>query len=643
MDTSFRFARRLGLSFLCGAGFCFIMSRAVNAEFEPAWDSLETRNPAPEWFQDAKLGIYFHWGVYSVPAFGSEWYPRNMYIKQNREYAHHVKTYGDPSEFGYPDFVPMFKAENFDANEWADLFVRAGARFAGPVAEHHDGYSMWDSEWTPWNSMDTGPHRDITGELEKAVRARDLRFVTTFHHARNNLWLKNGQWTGHYEYVKKDFPQLLEDPVRAIMYGYIPREDFLKMWKGKLQEVIDRYSPDLIWFDSWLDEIPEPVQLDFLAYYLNSAAADGREVVVTCKQEDIRRSVAVEDFEKGRADHLTDYVWLTDDTISRGSWCYTEDLQIKPTAEVLHSLIDIISKNGVLLLNISPMADGTIPDNQRKVLEELGAWLEVCGEAVYNTRPWLVYGEGPTKMGRGGAFIRFSGEYTPADIRYTRSKDHKVLYATSLGKPEGKLVLRSLNVKNADGRKGEVSMLGYDRPLEYRILNGGELEIDVSSVPAGEWPARFATSFKISGFEIELNPFALFSGDSAISLPADRATLEGSQIALENRTDRANIGFWDRPGERAHWLANFTRVGNYLVRGEFAAPAAGRKLAVRIGDQRVVLEAPATGAWDRPDRTDAQVIRIEKPGILHVILEPADPADWQAVNVWSLEFAAQAE
>ncbi len=439
------------------------------------WESLKKRNPAPEWFRDAKFGIYFHWGVYCVPAFGSEWYPRNMYNKSGSspEYKHHVETHGDPGKFGYPDFVPDFRAEKFDADEWADLFAKAGARFAGPVAEHHDGYSMWASKMTPWNVMDTGPKRDLTGELAKAIRQRGMRFVTTFHHARNSLHQieRKGEmvWTGHYEFVTRDFPALLDDPKNAIMYGYMPREKFLEMWKGKLIEVVDKYQPDLMWFDSWLDEIPDTYKMEYLAYYFNKAGEWGKEVVVTFKQQDLPREVALDDYEKGRADKLTDFVWLTDDTISRGSWCYTNDLGIKSTAEVLRTFIDIVSKNGQLLLNISPKADGTIPDNQRQVLLGMGAWLSRYGEAIYNTRPFVEYGEGPTRMDKGGGFARMRGSYGAEDIRYTRKG--QTVYAIVLGWPgENKAVTMKMF---GQGREAEdvkvtsVSMLGTDESIKW--------------------------------------------------------------------------------------------------------------------------------------------------------------------------------
>lgn len=447
--------------------------------FTADWDSLKKRNPAPEWFRDAKFGIYFHWGVYSVPAFGNEWYPRNMYDVNSPEYKHHVKTYGEPNKFGYPDFVPMFKAEKFNANEWADLFKKTGAQFAGPVAEHHDGFSMWASSLTPWNAKDMGPHRDIVGELEKAIRKRGMRFVTTFHHERNGLYeiTKNSKtyWTGHYEFVKRYFPDLLNDPCRAIMYGYMPADKYFQMWEDKLVEVIDHYHPDLMYFDSWLDEIPDKYKTEYLAHYFNDAANLGKEVVVTYKQEDLPKEVGMVDYEKGRADKITDYVWLTDDTISRGSWCYTQNLGIKRSLEIVRTMVDIVSKNGQLMLNISPKADGTIPENQKIVLLEIGDWMKQNGEAIYGTRPFVEYGEGPAKMESGGMFAKMKGGYTAKDIRYTRKGN--TVYAIVLGWPgENTQVMMTMFGK---GGKAEnikvksVSMLGTKEKIKWERTDAG--------------------------------------------------------------------------------------------------------------------------------------------------------------------------
>jgi alpha-L-fucosidase len=466
---------------------------AQEDRYLPEWGSLARHHEAPEWFRDAKFGIYFHWGVYSVPEFGNEWYPRWMHFEGHKHrrkydyYTFHMENYGHPSEFGYHDFVPMFKAEHFDADEWALLFQAAGARFAGPVAEHHDGFSMWDSDVTPWNSMDKGPKRDITGELAEAVRKRGMKLVTTFHHARNlqrysavaeeegsreDILLRHRFRHSHYPYLEGT-PPASDDPELRLLYGNIPEEEWLdRMWLGKLHEVMDRYQPDMIWFDSWLDQIPEDYRMRFCADYLNKAGEWGKEVVIVRKQDDMPISVSIEDFEKGRMDRLTESCWLTDDTLSMGSWSFTRDLEIKPTKVVLHSLIDIVSKNGCLLLNLSPKADGTIPENQKQVLLEMGQWLQVNGEAIYETRPWSHFGEGPTRLGKGGGFIK-EVSYTSEDIRYTRSKDDSVLYAILLGIPEAGDTILLESIDSRFIRVDNIRLLGNEADVKWELVKEG--------------------------------------------------------------------------------------------------------------------------------------------------------------------------
>ncbi len=454
-------------------------------KYEATWESITKVNETPEWFKDAKLGVYFHWGIYSVPAFRTEWYPRHMHYKEGWSdglvYKHHVEKYGQPTEFGYHDFVPLFKAENFDADEWAKLFVKAGARFVGPVAEHHDGFSMWDSKHTPWNSMNKGPKRDITGELEKAIKKEGMRFITTFHHARNNLYKnESGKFTGHYDGIIKDgFSSLLENEENAILYGYLPREKFLEMWKNKLEEVIDKYQPDIIWFDSWLDQIPEKYRQEFCAYYLNAALKWEKEVVIVRKQDDLPLDCSIDDLEKSRKNKLGEKVWMTDETISKGSWCYTDNLSVKKAKDVLHVLIDIVSKNGVLLLNISPMADGTIPENQKEVLLKMGEWLQKYGEAIYETRPWYTFGEGPTIEPDGhfknhNEFLKI--KYSSKDVRYTTKGN--IVYAVILGCPKENQILLESFRKNA-APEGiaikKVSLLGGNNDVSFDLKEEGLL------------------------------------------------------------------------------------------------------------------------------------------------------------------------
>ena len=444
-------------------------------EFTEDWASLGKHNESPEWFKNSKLGIYFHWGLYSVPAYSSEWYPRWMHFKDNKVYKHHVEKYGEPSEFGYHDFAPMFKAEKFNADEWAQLFKDAGAQFAGPVAEHHDGYAMWDSEITPWNTMDTGPKRDITGELEKAIKGKGMRFITAFHHAKNlqrSTELGKEVPNSHYPYFE-GMPPSSNDPDLQLMYGNMEPEKWYKeVWFGKLKEVIDKYHPDIIWFDYVLGDIPEEYRKEFAAYYLNEAARKEQEVVIVRKQHDLPLNMSVEDLEQARKNNIGTKTWMTDATISNGSWCYTEDLGVKPAQDVLHMLIDIVSKNGVLLLNVSPTADGTIPENQKEGILQMGAWLKKYGEAIYDTEAWYTFGEGPTKEPEGHfknhkAFMKL--KYSNKDIRYT-TKDYSI-YAIVLGavEPGKELVLESFaKEKIHDAPTIEkVSFLGSDEKIDW--------------------------------------------------------------------------------------------------------------------------------------------------------------------------------
>jgi alpha-L-fucosidase len=405
------------------------------SSYTPNWSSVDQHPPAPEWFSDAKFGIYYHWGVFSVPAYANEWYPRNMYNNGSNENNHHKAVYGDPSAWPYHNFIngardkagnwvqfaPKLKSAggNFDPDEWARLFADAGAKFAGPVAEHHDGYSMWNSSVNEWNSVRTGPKLDLVRLHADAIRAQGLKFMVSLHHEYN--------FGGYYQFV----PQQSDASLRKL-YGQLDRATEQQLWYNKLKEVIDGYQPDLIWQDGGLSALDESVRLNFLSYYYNRAVAWNKDVVATYKDGFNTRG-EVYDYERGGPADIQNPLWLTDDSISSSSWCYTVGIGYYSLKAMAHSLIDRVSKNGNMLLNIAPMADGTIPSGQRTILLGLGDHLKRFGESLYGTRAWAVYGEGPTKMG-GGSFTT-PVEGTSTDIRFTRSKDNTVLYASVLGWP----------------------------------------------------------------------------------------------------------------------------------------------------------------------------------------------------------------
>lgn len=449
--------------------------------FEESWESLATINREPEWFKDAKLGIYFHWGPYTVPAYDNEWYPRWMYTPGRTSwggtvYEFHKKNFGPLSEFNYHDFIPLFTAEHFDPAEWADLFARTGARFAGLVAQHHDGFAMWGSKINPWNAKDMGPKRDVLGELFSELRKRNMHTIATFHHERllqryandTAQWAQNTPdpgWDSHYPY-HPDYITSTTDPKLRLLYGNMPEDEFYDYWLNQIKEVVDEYAPDMIWFDSWLDIIPENYLKKMVAHHFNTAVSRGQEPIVNYKQEDLPANVGILDIEQGGKTDLSDDYWLTDITISYGSWSYTKGQSYKNPDLIIRNMIDVWSKRGIVLLNISPMANGIIPDAQREVLLAIGDWIKKHEEAVYQTRAYTKFGYGIAEFEPG----HFGGQsatmdYNHNDIRFAVSNDQKNLFVYMLGLPEPNTDVDIHYINRSDIRR--VSVVGSGVELKW--------------------------------------------------------------------------------------------------------------------------------------------------------------------------------
>jgi len=459
--------------------------------FEPTWESLKQYQPA-QWFQDAKFGIFIHWGVYSVPAFASEWYPREMYLRGTDAFNHHVATYGSQSKFGYKDFIPMFKAEKWDPDHWAEVFKRAGAQYVVPVAEHHDGFAMYGTALSPWNATRMGPKRDIIGDLAKAVRKRGLTFGVSSHRAEH-WWFMNGG---------VQFDSDVRDPEYSGLYGPArpdtiqPDQEYLKNWLARCKELVDKYQPQVFYFDWWIEQPAfAPLLQQFSAYYYNKALDWKREVVLNYKNTAFPDNTAVLDIERGRLKEIRRLPWQTDTSIGKKSWGYIGNEENKSAGEIVDILVDIVSKNGCLLLNIGPRADGAIPEDQEKVLLDMGTWLSVNGEAIYGTRPWEVFGEGITREQEGMFSEMRSLPYTAGDIRFTK-KDNRV-YAVCLDWPG-----ESLRVRNLKPRANSViTLLGYGKPLEWQWSQTGGLHISLPPQLQREEnrPCRYAYAFKVEG------------------------------------------------------------------------------------------------------------------------------------------------
>ena len=465
-------------------------------QYDTTWNSL-AKHKTPEWYKDAVLGIYFHWGIYSVPGFGC-WGGRNMYqpnggtseawghIDRNKyanTYDYVKKVYGEPgTKFGYMNFIPMFKAEKWDPDRWAELFKEAGADFAGPVAVHHDGFAMWDSDVSEYNAMDMGPHRDIVGEMLKAVRKHGMKTFASFHYYTNWFFFNPGRMLCPYN-TDVNNPEYagLYGPVRHVKgpWRKEPMTDsFQKGWYKRVLEVIDKYCPDQLWFEIGFSDpgcIGENYVKSTLAHFFNTADKLGKEVVVTHKSDDLPSSCSVLDIEAGQLHKPQKNVWQTDIAIgTNNSWAYSRDAVCRPVKEIIDEIVDRKSKNGITLLDIAPKPDGTLPPSQVEGLKKLGKWMGVNKPALYGTTP--------APFAKGGVDVAEAGS-----IRFTQKGN--LLYAIDLEKPSVPLLIPGVKPIKGSG----VRILGYDKNLAWH-MEGSNLVID--ELPT-RLPCNYAWSFAI--------------------------------------------------------------------------------------------------------------------------------------------------
>ncbi len=468
-------------------------------------DWKELQRKTPEWFQDAKFGLFFHWGPYSVPAYKNEWYSRNMYAKKNNINKYHIEKYGPISEFGYKDFYPMFTGDKFDAEEWAQIVERSGAKYAGPVTEHSDNFSMWDSKVNEVNSVNYGPRRDVVKECFEAFKKRGIKTLATFHHQWLWGWFMSSDPDAdvydpaNEKYYWKSLP--LE--TNRYMPYRLPDDEFNQMWLDKVKEVVDAYHPDAVYFDSRTNIIDENYRKTMVEHLYKT-----EDVVLTHKQEDFPENVGVYDIECGSFSEAKPFHWQTDDRLEDNvTWCMVQNPRYKSAHRIIHQLCDIVSKNGNLLLNVGPYADGSFHEDAKAILFEIGDWLKVNGEAIYGTRPYVVAAEGPSTVGdtnydvdqinaqleneAGDAGDLSQGVFTNKDFRFTTKGD--ALYVIAMGCPKDNVLkIRTLKNGAPKGKVTSVKLLGCDGQIAFE-----QTDDYLKVVLPEEKPCNYAYALKI--------------------------------------------------------------------------------------------------------------------------------------------------
>ena len=442
-------------------------------KFKDNWNSLSAHK-TPDWYRNGRFGIFIHWGVYSVPAFGNEWYPRRMYDKLDPVHYFHVKKYG--KDFEYRMFIDMFNPGAFNASAWVRLFKDAGAKFVMPVCEHHDGIKMYDSSLNRWNTMAL-KGRDYAAEIRKSAQDEGLEFLASNHRAEH-YWFMN--------FARKNFPEseVVKNEDLRDLYGpaYCPPsgnarktdkeifadEEWLCDWLASACEMADRLRPSAVYFDWWIQKSEfKPYLKKFLAYYYNRGEEWGKQVTVFYKVGAVMKGCATFDVERGQVSDIKADVWQNDTSTARNSWCYTASNVFKPAEEIICNMVEVVSKNGCFMLNVGPKADGSICDEEQKILGDIGKWMKINGEAIYGSSPCEVgFGEG--KKRRSGSFVE--------KVRFC-SKDYRFTYKTGaiyvfpmLAKYRRKFDIKKLAFSGEHGIRytiKDVKLLGSDAEIEY--------------------------------------------------------------------------------------------------------------------------------------------------------------------------------
>jgi alpha-L-fucosidase len=572
-----------------------------------------------------------------------DWYARGMYEQGSGHYNYHIAHYGHPTTFGYKDIIPLWKAEKWDPARLMNLYKRAGAKYFVSMGSHHDNFFLWNSKLHRWNAVQMGPHKDVVGTWQKEAKKNGLHFGVSEHLGASFTWFqashgsdKTGPKAGvPYDGADPQYADLYHEKAEPGDTGwYSNNPKWQREWYSEIKELVDSYHPDLLYSDG-----PVPfgneVGLSMIAHFYNQNAAlhgGNVEAVYNCKQPSDGRWV--QDLERGVMGRVNPFPWQTDTSI--GDWFYNRNWRYRPISWVVDTLVDVVSKNGNLLLNVVQRPDGSIDPEVEQMLNQMVDWTSIHREAIYGSRPWSVYGEGDVSV-RGGSFNE-NMAYSSRDIRFTTQG--RTLYAISLAYPkDGSILIRSL-AKTAGTKQNEVSavsLLGYKGTVTWSQDRNGLL-VKVPKVG----PSLLTAGLRIEGSNLQPVPIPKVirtvspTAAGVLSLDATLANLNGEGLQIESKGGTPNIGYWFTADESASWTVKVPASGSYSVTAAIATINNGSQFVIESDNQSLPGVAPNTGAWDNFQDLAVGSLSFDKAGAYKVTIRPKDAATWQAINLRSI-------
>ena len=607
--------------------------------FDGTLDSLK-KNKYPKWFTEGKLGIWAHWGPQAVPMEG-DWYARLEYEEGSKDYKDHLARYGHPSKTGYKDIIPLWKAEKWDPEKLMDLYKAAGAKYFVSMGVHHDNFDLWNSTFHRWNAVKMGPHRDMVGDWQKAALKRGLHFGVSEHLGASFTWFqasRKADKTGPYAGVPYDG----NDPAYEDLYHwkakpgdtgwYSNDPQWHAEWYRRIKDLVDQYHPDLLYSDGGIPFGEVGSALVSHLYNTSIAVHHGKQVAVyTCKEPSQGRWA--QDLERGVQSGIEPYPWQTDTSI--GDWYYNKNWKYRGADWVIKTLVDVVSKNGNLLINVVLRPDGSLDDEALKVLGDMTAWMKVNNESIYNTKPWVAFGEGPVRA-KGGSFKEDFG-FSAKDIRYV-SKGDSLVYATLMGKPAGgEIVLTSLAKKStSDAQITDVKLLGSKGSTDWSWQADG---LHVTLPESGL--SDIATVLKIRGsnlrdFTVAAPVVATTTVTQDVSgnlnLSASTAIIHGSGVNTENDGAQPNLGFWDKPEDWVSWDTVVASGGKFEATAFVATESFPTTFNFKIAGQTLVGNVPLTNGWQSYQEISLGTVILKK-GKLEATLKPASATTWKPMNL----------